>query len=99
MPPLRRFKFISPRLLKTMGNSLIAGRDLTWTDLYDKRPVALVSENLARELWHDPPARARQAHSREHSRSAWREIIGVVGDERDDGVDQEGAGRSSTGRS
>ena len=39
-----------------MGNTLIAGRAFTWTDVYDKRPVAMVSENLARELWHDPQA-------------------------------------------
>jgi len=29
---------------------LLAGRGFTWTDLYDKRRVAIVSENLAREL-------------------------------------------------
>ena len=51
IPPLRLFKFVSPGLLKTMGNPLVAGRDFTWTDVYDKRPVAMVSENLARELW------------------------------------------------
>ena len=34
-----------------MGTPLIAGRDLTWAETYEKRPVALVSENLAREYW------------------------------------------------
>jgi hypothetical protein len=52
--PLRRLKFISPRLLATRGNRLIAGREFTWTDTYQRRPVAMVSENLARELWQDP---------------------------------------------
>ena len=54
LPPLRRFKFIAPGFFQTMGTRLIAGRDLTWTDLYDQRPVTLVSENLARELWRSP---------------------------------------------
>src|SRR5258708_19498602 len=78
---------ISPGLLKTMGNSLIAGRDLTWTDVYEKRPVVLVSENLARELWRDPSA-AIGKRIRENPKAAWREVIGVVNDERDDGVNQ-----------
>ena len=87
IPPLRSYKMISPGLLKTMGNSLIAGRDFTWTDLYEKRPVVLLSENLARELWHDPAA-AIGKRIRESSKSPWREVIGVVNDERDDGVNQ-----------
>ncbi len=54
VPPLRRLKFISPGLLASMRNRLIAGREFTWTDTYGRRPVAMVSENLARELWGDP---------------------------------------------
>ncbi len=87
IPPLRVFKFVSPGLLKTMGNSLVAGRDLTWIDIYEKRNLALVSENLARELWTDPRA-AIGKRIRESLKSPWHEIIGVVSDERDKGVDQ-----------
>lgn len=36
-----------------MGNRLIAGREFTWADVYERRPVAMISENLARELWGD----------------------------------------------
>jgi hypothetical protein len=70
-----------------MGNALIAGRDFTWEETYDKRPVAMISESLARELWHDPAA-ALGKRIREAPKSPWREIVGVVGDERTDGVDQ-----------
>jgi predicted permease len=86
IPPIRLFKFVSPGLLATMGNSLVAGRDFTWVDVHERRPVAIVSENLARELWQNPQA-ALGKRIRENSMSAWREIVGVVGDERDDGVD------------
>ena len=48
LPPIRRFEFISPGLHATLGIPLVAGRDLTWTDLYNRAPVALISENLAR---------------------------------------------------
>jgi predicted permease len=87
IPPLRAFKMISPGLIATMGNSLLAGRDFTWTDVYEKRPVVLVSENLARELWRDPAA-AIGKRVRESKASAWREVIGVVSDERDEGIDK-----------
>ena len=39
-----------------MGIRLVAGRDVTLTDLYDHRSVTMVSENLASELWQDPAA-------------------------------------------
>jgi hypothetical protein len=32
LPAIRSFKFLSPGLLKTMGNALVAGRDFTWED-------------------------------------------------------------------
>jgi predicted permease len=87
IPPLRTFKFISPGLLKTMGDRLLAGRDFTWTDVYDKRNVVLVSENLARELWGDPAA-ALGKRLRRHLKAPWHEVIGVISDERDDGLDR-----------
>ena len=85
VPPLRRLKFVSPGLLATMGNRLIAGREFTWTDTYERRAVAMVSENLARELWRDPQL-AIGKEIREDLKGPWREVIGVVNDEREDGV-------------
>ena len=87
IPPIRLFKFLSPGLLTTAGNTLIAGRDFTWSDIEGKRPVAMVSENLARELWGQPQA-AIGKRIRENMNGTWREVIGVVNDERDAGMDQ-----------
>jgi putative ABC transport system permease protein len=87
VPPLRLFKFVSPGLFAAMGNRLIAGREFTWTDTYERRPVAMVSENLARELWQDP-SRALGKQIREDLKGPWREIIGVVNDVRDIGVQE-----------
>ena len=87
VPPLRRLKFISPRLL-AMGNHLVAGREFTWTDTYQRRPVAMLSENLARELWGDPRL-AIGKHIHANPKDPWREVIGVVKDEREDGVQVE----------
>ena len=87
LPALRFFRFVAPGFLKTMGTPLVAGRDLTWSDAYDRLPVAMVSENLARELWGSPTA-ALGKRLRETTKSAWREVVGVVGDVHDDGLDQ-----------
>jgi predicted permease len=87
IPPIRRFRFVSPGYFKTIGTALVAGRDFTWTDVYNERHVALVSENMAREMWGAPRA-ALGKRVREGSKDPWREIVGVVGNIYDDGVQQ-----------
>ena len=87
LPPIRRFKYISPGYLPRWASRLIAGRDLTWNETYQQTPVALVSENLAREFWRDPRA-AIGKRIRPTPKDDWREVIGVIADLRDDGVDQ-----------
>ena len=37
LPPIRRFKFIAPGYFATMGNPLLAGRDVTWDDIGNAR--------------------------------------------------------------
>jgi predicted permease len=86
--PLHRYRFVAPGFFKTLGTPLVAGRDLTWSDIYNKVPVAIVSERLAREYWHDPGS-ALGKQIRSGSTDDWREIIGVVGNTHDDGVDKE----------
>jgi predicted permease len=87
LPPLRRFKFVAPGFFGTMGTRLVAGRDFTWNDLYDKREVVIVSQNMAREMWGGPAA-AIGKRLREGSKDPWREIVGVTADVRQDGADQ-----------
>jgi len=87
IPPVRRFRFIAPGYLKTSGTALLVGRDFTWTDLYDKRHVALVSDNMAREMWGSPRA-ALGKQIREGMKDPWREVVGVVQDVHDDGIPQ-----------
>jgi predicted permease len=88
LPPLRRFKFISPRFFSTLGTPLIAGRDLTWDDIYQKIPIAIVSDNFAREYWHDA-ANALGKRIRVGNNDDWREIIGVVANTYDNGANND----------
>ncbi len=84
--PLRRLKYLSPGLLAASGTRLVAGRDLTWTEIDDGRPRVLVSENLAREVW-GSPAGALGKRIRLNPRAPWSDVIGVAQDVRDNGVD------------
>ena len=85
---LHLYGFVAPGYFKTEGTPLVAGRDLTWSDLYNKVPVAIVSARLAREYWHDP-SNALGKQIRSTTKDDWREVIGVVGDVNNDGVDKE----------
>ncbi len=87
IPPIRRFKHISPGYFRTMGNRIVAGRDLSWEDVLATRNAVLISENFAREYWGGAGA-ALGKRIRESPKGVWREIVGVAGDERDNGVDQ-----------
>src|SRR5690349_4799526 len=86
--PLHRFRFVAPAFFKTQGTSLVAGRDFTWGDIYNKVPLAIISERMARENWHDPSL-ALGKQIRANEKDDWREVIGVVKDVHDDGVDKE----------
>jgi putative ABC transport system permease protein len=89
-PPNRHVKIVSPGTFRTFGTSLVAGRDFTWTDLHEMREVAIISENLAREMWGSAGAalgkRIRQFYGGKGH--PWREIVGVADDMYDDGVIQ-----------
>ncbi len=92
LPPIRRFKWVSNGYHATMGNPLLAGRAITWADIHDRAPVAMVTEDFVLEYW-DSPAQAVGKRIRNFGgpfgESAWREIVGVVGSIRDDGMAQD----------
>ncbi|HTA40885.1 MAG TPA: ABC transporter permease [Bryobacteraceae bacterium] len=85
-PPMRTFKGVSPGLFGTMGTRLIAGRDYTWTDLYNRRGFVIVSENLARELWGSPAAALGKRIRTVLPSAPLKEVIGVVEDVRESGL-------------
>jgi predicted permease len=86
-PPPRLFKYASPGFFHTAGTRLVAGREITWTEVYGLRPVVMISENLARELW-STPAAALGKRLRENPGMPWHEVIGVAQDVRENGVYQ-----------
>lgn len=87
IPPSRRYKFVSGNYFATVGNGIVAGRSFTRDDVDQRSRVVIVTQNFAREYWGDPPS-ALGKRIRNNPRDPWREIVGVVGDVRDDGLSQ-----------
>jgi predicted permease len=87
-PPIHVYNYIAPGYFNAIGTRLVAGRDFTWSDLYDLRPRVMVSENFARESWGSASA-AVGKRVRQFTSTPWQEVIGVVEDVRQHGVDQD----------
>jgi predicted permease len=85
-PPARRTKLIGAGYFETMGNPVVAGRAITWTDMHQLTPIVVISENLAREYWEEPTKALGKRIG--GMPGEWSEIVGVVGNERDDGLNQ-----------
>jgi predicted permease len=87
VPPNRTIKTVSPSLFAAQGTRLIAGRDFTWDDVFGQRRVVMVSENMARENWGEP-RNALGKRVRNGTAGPWMEVVGVVENVHDDGVDR-----------
>jgi predicted permease len=85
--PMRLYNYVSPGYFHTAGTRFVAGRDTTWAEIYGVRPVGILSEGLARELWGSPRA-AIGKRFREFPGMPWYEVVGVVQDVHQNGVDQ-----------
>jgi predicted permease len=87
MPPLRRHKRVGGDYFKAMDIRLVAGRPLDWSDVLQYADVVVVTESFAEEYWKSADAALGRRIMEWHV-GREREIVGVVQDVRDDGVDQ-----------
>lgn len=85
--PVRQLQLVSPGFFETLGTPLIAGRTFEWTDAFENRPVALISENMAIEEWGSPAA-ALGKRIRVIPPAPWMEVVGVVQSVQHDGLDR-----------
>jgi hypothetical protein len=74
-----RVKFVSPGYFEAMGTRILAGRDVTWSDIEAGGRVVVVSAAYARELAERPEdALGKRIRLAAFSQNPWREVIGVV---------------------
>jgi predicted permease len=83
-----RFKSFAPGYFETMGNRLVAGRPITWIDIHEDRPFVVVSETLAKQVWGTASAAIGKRVRGPVPGTPWCEVVGVSGDERDDGLNR-----------
>jgi putative ABC transport system permease protein len=76
--PARRNKYVSPGYFETMGTRIIAGRDITWSDIEAGGGVALISQDFAREIATEPRQVLGKRIRLPGNSDLWREVIGVV---------------------
>jgi predicted permease len=97
LPPVLRFQFVSGKLFATLGTPMVTGRPIEWSDVHERRPVAVVSEGLARRYFGEPSSalgkRLRTGTAGEDGgfsmAGTWREIVGVVADVPQEGIGQD----------
>lgn len=88
IPPLRRFITAAPGAFQALRTPIRAGREFNWTDIHERRRVAVISENFALEYWGSAQA-AIGKQIRSNPNDEWTEVIGVAGDLRHDGADRD----------
>jgi predicted permease len=87
-PQLRRFKWVAGNYPETMGTPVVAGRSITWDDIHNRARVVVIAENLARAVFGEPDRAIGRRLSTGLEPGDWREIIGVAGDVRDEGMER-----------
>jgi predicted permease len=78
--PEARYHFISPGYIGATGTPIVAGREVTASDVKTAPMVLLINESLARKYWTSPQA---AVGTRVKLWGAERTIVGVIGDVRD----------------
>ena len=86
-PPIRYYNHISPGYFQALGTRMIAGRDFTWSEIYNSEPKVIVSENLAKEEWGSAAAAIGKRILQGPGLPRYQ-VIGVAEDLRQNGVDQ-----------
>jgi predicted permease len=87
LPRPKEIQFASPRFFETMMTPLVSGRAFEWGDVYQRRPVALVSDNFARAEWGSAAVAIGKRISLRRT-GPWLDVVGVVKDVRHNGLNE-----------
>jgi len=94
--PIANIRSLTPGTLETLEVPLVRGRLFAWTDGEGARPVALINQTLARQMWpgtEDLPGDPLEARitfgDPADAEVEWLSIVGVVGDIRPNSLEME----------
>ena len=82
-----RHKQVTPGYFRAIGLPLLAGRDVSDADAPGRPEVAVINASLARQFFPDvDPVGKRISYSKPGDTPSWVTVIGVVADEKQDGL-------------
>jgi putative ABC transport system permease protein len=88
--PTVQHTVVEPGYFRTMGITLLAGRDFTDADTKDAPDVTIIEERLARQYWpNESPLGKRVRFGPPEDNEPWHTIVGVVSTVRDQSVQEE----------
>jgi putative ABC transport system permease protein len=79
---------VSADYLKTMNIPLREGRYFDTSDNETSMPVVIINETMARQYWPGEKALGRRINIGDPSDGQWMQIVGIVGDVRQMGLDE-----------
>lgn len=85
--PSTNYYAVTPEYFRAMGIRLVRGRVFTARDNAKAPPVAIINETLARQYFPNEDPIGKRINIT-NGPAAWREIVGIVGDIKQYGVDQ-----------
>jgi putative ABC transport system permease protein len=77
---------ITPDYFRAMGIRLLRGRTFTWADNEGSPPVAIINQAAVRQYWPNEDAMGKRVKLDDGSAPVWRQVIGIVGDVRQDSL-------------
>ncbi|HKW56460.1 MAG TPA: ABC transporter permease [Candidatus Acidoferrum sp.] len=89
--PSAGYYMVSPDYFKTLGIPLLAGRTFTREDSANSPRVAIISQMLARRFFPGKNPIGQQLFIGAGQGKVWREIVGIVGDVKDESPGEEGS--------
>lgn len=85
---LTHSRAVTPRYFETMGVPLVAGRAFSEADTAAAPPVVIVSQSFAQRYWPSQPAIGQRVkRGRIEAPTPWMEVVGVVGNLRENPSD------------
>lgn len=95
LPPVAMYRKVAPGYFASLGIPVVEGRDMERADADDPRSVVWVNETFARTFFDGDAVGERVTwnsvpEDQPRSEGPWAEIVGVVGDVQEFGLDAEG---------
>jgi putative ABC transport system permease protein len=73
---------VSPHMLKTLGLSVVRGRELTDTEAMTRAPYAVVNQAMAKKFWPNDDPVGRRFRTLNEADGGWFTVVGIAPDYR-----------------